>query len=324
MYDYSQIDRNIINQQWFIDMEFVHTAFFMWTWIFMDSIGIYDINLYKFSTDCTRGFVSPSDIDIEQFVQDCNNDGKERMRLIDNGKRLWFTPTLIFKNGNKAGYRKLNTSDRDAAIVNVLAQRKVTREWTIEEIKKKDRLTIDTKLIKKVILYSVENPTTRKFAYHLAKAVGYEVPEFKELPEKIKADYGHICQYCGGLFDDFDLQIDHIIPTSKNGPNKWINKIPACIECNQKKSNKNVFLFMKEMGFEWRTGLKDRVDNLIKKGLLDYPRDYPFKKRNKKRFFKHSEVIHIHSDSRDKRTMKDFERTKEFGTNGKKLWIQKD
>lgn len=46
------------------------------------------------------------------------------------------------------------------------------------------------------------------------------------------------CQYCGLLFPDKLLTIDHIIPESKGGTLNWINCVSCCEPCNLKKANR--------------------------------------------------------------------------------------
>jgi hypothetical protein len=48
----------------------------------------------------------------------------------------------------------------------------------------------------------------------------------------------NICAYCGNHFHDKQLSRDHIIPTSRDGANSWMNCITACKKCNQLKDNR--------------------------------------------------------------------------------------
>jgi len=48
----------------------------------------------------------------------------------------------------------------------------------------------------------------------------------------------NICAYCGNIFSVSHLTRDHIIPTSRNGTNKWTNVVTACAPCNKEKDNK--------------------------------------------------------------------------------------
>lgn len=48
----------------------------------------------------------------------------------------------------------------------------------------------------------------------------------------------HTCAYCGGEFKACDLQMEHIIPESRNGPTSWMNLVAACGSCNGLKADK--------------------------------------------------------------------------------------
>lgn len=45
------------------------------------------------------------------------------------------------------------------------------------------------------------------------------------------------CQYCGAKPPKVPLEIDHIVPVSKNGKTTKDNLITACFDCNRGKSN---------------------------------------------------------------------------------------
>tara|TARA_B100000886_G_C20391172_1_gene478335 strand:+ start:922 stop:1425 length:504 start_codon:yes stop_codon:yes gene_type:complete len=46
------------------------------------------------------------------------------------------------------------------------------------------------------------------------------------------------CQYCAKYFTSDKLTIDHVLPRSRGGKNKWNNLVAACKKCNQRKGNK--------------------------------------------------------------------------------------
>lgn len=52
----------------------------------------------------------------------------------------------------------------------------------------------------------------------------------------------YTCAYCGNK----GYTIDHIIPRSKGGTNKWDNLITCCSDCNQRKADK----LLTELGWE--------------------------------------------------------------------------
>lgn len=48
----------------------------------------------------------------------------------------------------------------------------------------------------------------------------------------------NLCMYCGKEFVDRELSCDHIVPTSRGGPNTWANVVAACRRCNHYKQNR--------------------------------------------------------------------------------------
>ena len=49
---------------------------------------------------------------------------------------------------------------------------------------------------------------------------------------------GNTCQYCGGVFDRRDLNLDHVVPRDRGGPTQWDNIVCSCIPCNTRKANR--------------------------------------------------------------------------------------
>ena len=48
----------------------------------------------------------------------------------------------------------------------------------------------------------------------------------------------HLCAYCGQDYGASDLSRDHVTPTSKGGPNIWMNVVTACNSCNKLKDDR--------------------------------------------------------------------------------------
>jgi 5-methylcytosine-specific restriction endonuclease McrA len=46
------------------------------------------------------------------------------------------------------------------------------------------------------------------------------------------------CQYCGGVFVQRDLNLDHVVPLSRGGRSEWTNVVAACVPCNGHKGNR--------------------------------------------------------------------------------------
>lgn len=63
-----------------------------------------------------------------------------------------------------------------------------------------------------------------------------QVP-YKEIPltrRNVLHRDSHTCQYCGYTGDE--LTLDHVIPRSRGGSDKWDNMITACVRCNVKRA----------------------------------------------------------------------------------------
>lgn len=48
----------------------------------------------------------------------------------------------------------------------------------------------------------------------------------------------YTCQYCQRQHGPSNLNIDHVVPTSRGGRTSWVNCVTSCIPCNSKKANK--------------------------------------------------------------------------------------
>ena len=46
------------------------------------------------------------------------------------------------------------------------------------------------------------------------------------------------CAYCGMRFKGIDLQVEHILPQSRQGAHTWMNLVSACAVCNGSKANR--------------------------------------------------------------------------------------
>ncbi len=46
------------------------------------------------------------------------------------------------------------------------------------------------------------------------------------------------CAYCAQVFDERDLQCEHIQPVSRGGAWSWMNLVTACAHCNGRKANR--------------------------------------------------------------------------------------
>lgn len=47
------------------------------------------------------------------------------------------------------------------------------------------------------------------------------------------------CQYCGKVFAQRDLNLDHVVPLSRGGHSEWTNVVTACVPCNSRKGSRS-------------------------------------------------------------------------------------
>lgn len=64
--------------------------------------------------------------------------------------------------------------------------------------------------------------------------------------EELLATFNGHCAYCLRTFDS--LEIEHVIPISRNGSNTQSNIVPACRGCNSKKGRKTLLEFLMVYG----------------------------------------------------------------------------
>ncbi len=46
------------------------------------------------------------------------------------------------------------------------------------------------------------------------------------------------CQYCGRVFPQRELNLDHVVPLSRGGSSGWDNVVCACVACNARKGSR--------------------------------------------------------------------------------------
>ncbi len=82
----------------------------------------------------------------------------------------------------------------------------------------------------------MEKPEISGVEYQQGELAGYEVREY--LLEK----WDRKCTYCSK--ENVPLQVEHIIPKTKNGSNRVSNLCLACEKCNQKKGTQSIEQFL--------------------------------------------------------------------------------
>src|SRR5215469_6053030 len=81
----------------------------------------------------------------------------------------------------------------------------------------------------------LQNPDIAGEEYQHGTLAGYELREY------VLETMGRRCVYCGK--ENVPLQLDHLLPRSRNGPTRASNLAPACVPCNQEKGNRTAAEF---------------------------------------------------------------------------------
>jgi 5-methylcytosine-specific restriction endonuclease McrA len=70
----------------------------------------------------------------------------------------------------------------------------------------------------------------------------FSVRNFEQAPaltkERLLARDRRVCAYCAQQFPADQLDVEHIVPSSKGGAYSWLNLVAACKSCNNRKANR--------------------------------------------------------------------------------------
>ena len=339
-YRYISFDGNFLDQPWVRRLDGLQKDMLVFFWLKCDKIGMWDWSTKIFIDEWDwHEYFDKDMIDIEKFIEACNMD-KERFVVTEDNK-LWFTPTITWRNGNKGGIRALSASDRDISILEALSMRESTQKWVIKEItSNRAKLRINKETLERAIMNKGHDKLFKTFCVNIGVALDMDVSDIRHPDEVMKSNYDYVCQYCGKTCLKGHLQIDHIIPTSKGGKDKEYNKIPACVKCNASKKDQNVLQFMMKKGFTPTPHLIEKLYGLQSrkqlKGVDSYVDKYAktpkigrvvptLVKRNKKfqkNFLTYPQVCAEVAKDRSLKMGDHFTITDEIGDDGNRLWIR--
>ena len=94
--------------------------------------------------------------------------------------------------------------------------------------------------------------TTSQFRFPIPEIIrvndfkGYVDNAIKFNRENVYKRDNYTCQYCNVKFSTKELNLDHVIPSSKGGRMNWKNIVASCKPCNSKKADKT----LQEAGME--------------------------------------------------------------------------
>jgi len=78
----------------------------------------------------------------------------------------------------------------------------------------------------------------RPLIIRLLNYVKYRVKNLKVNRSRIYKRDGYKCVYCG---NHKNLTIDHVLPKSRGGTNRWTNLVTCCSNCNRKKGDRTPY-----------------------------------------------------------------------------------
>ena len=142
---------------------------------------------------------------------------------------------------------------------NYWIERRKTNEGKAEYQKHLYNTNINTRIIQKEKRQRNKFKDSGNYVEHIS---------VKQIQNRFKL-FNYCCAYCGS-FEGLDIQMEHVVPRSKNGAHCMANIIPACKRCNTSKYNYDMVTWYKQQTFY----TKERL-NKIKDILCRTP--YPVK-----------------------------------------------
>ncbi len=83
------------------------------------------------------------------------------------------------------------------------------------------------------------------------------------------------CQYCGRKFKSQDLNLDHVVPLSRQGKDSWKNVVCSCVPCNLCKGNRTLTeagmsLIRTPKRPHWKSLVRYTLDNVVEESWKDF------------------------------------------------------
>lgn len=118
-------DTELYEKDWFVALSPDYKLFWHYITSKCDTAGIWDVNII---TACR--IIGMESIDIVDFAEKCNADGKERIIIFCGGRKLFITTTVSFQCGTV-----LNTAiPAHRGIITSLSAHKETLEWYNQQL----------------------------------------------------------------------------------------------------------------------------------------------------------------------------------------------
>ena len=82
----------------------------------------------------------------------------------------------------------------------------------------------------------VRQPSVLRLLHHVRTRRAFTEVPFSRA--NVYARDNHRCQYCGRVFAQSALNLDHVVPLSRGGGSSWDNVVCACVPCNTRKGDR--------------------------------------------------------------------------------------
>ena len=174
-YRYIYFDGNVIKQPWYRNLEGIHKDVLHFFWMNCNEIGMMEWDTKRFLDEWNwNGYFDSDMIDIEKFIESCNVE-KERFIITEDDK-LWFTPTIKFRHGDKRGKRDFAASERDLSILYALSARKISQDWFIKQVTaSNEKITIKPGLLEKGIIQKGHDKQFKEFCIKIGNSLNMDV-----------------------------------------------------------------------------------------------------------------------------------------------------
>jgi 5-methylcytosine-specific restriction endonuclease McrA len=151
-------------------------------------------------------------------------DQRRMCRRSRRQRHTRYRPARFLNRRRRAGWLPPSLESR---LSNTLTWVERLRRWCLVGALSLERVTFDTQLMQNAEISGVE--------YQQGELEGYEVREY--LLEK----FGRTCAYCNAT--NVPLQVEHIVPTVRDGSNRVSNLTMACKPCNDAKGTRTAAEF---------------------------------------------------------------------------------
>lgn len=123
----------------------------------------------------------------------------------------------------------LNASFEPLLIVSWQRAIQLLFQGKVEVIEESDREV-------RTVRFSIKVPAVLRLLHYIPLNKKKQIIRFSRMNILLRDQF--MCQYCGEVFEDSRLTLDHIVPVVQGGGKSWENIVSACKPCNQRKGGR--------------------------------------------------------------------------------------